>query len=213
MQTVPNRHWLLAFRPKLSDPCLYQIDPFRYVDNWCNRWCTAFLQPTMNEYNMHTDNKVATYLHYLFRRETEQPTSQLLQLDRGQWQWLPAAKVSDNSICLGESYYHFFVGFVFTSVTRASRALMHLSHKIVVIIRSKSRFRSQLKLTLTLSLFKITLMDQNGSGTKFLTFRHLSTTKPRVGNWHEPVAIWLASYSHSGPSKAYRSWLLCPPNH
>lgn len=34
----------------------------------------------------------------------------------------------------------------------------------------------------------MTLMLQNFSGTNLCTLKYLSTTKPKVGNWHDPTA-------------------------
>ena len=63
----------------------------------------------------------------------------------------------------------------------------HISYKQRQHNRSNKCSRFHLNLTSMPSLKTESLIDQNGSGTKFSTFLHRSTTNPRVGNWQDPV--------------------------
>lgn len=83
--------------------------------------------------------------------------------------------------------FHFFVGRLTMEVIFAIFAVRQRSYKIVTTARSKSRFLRHRKLTVSLPHLCVTLILQNGSGTKFLTLKYRSTTNPRVGNWQEPA--------------------------
>ena len=83
--------------------------------------------------------------------------------------------------------FHLLVGFFRMLQTLAFRALMHLSNNIITVIRSKRRTRRHKNETSLSSRRCTTLILQNGSGTKFLTRKYLSTTNPKVGNWQEPL--------------------------
>src|SRR6266480_4823538 len=87
-----------------------------------------------------------------------------------------------SSTVVNGSGFHLLVGLFCILVTFATFAFRQSSYKTTTAMRSNKCARFQLNVTLVSSFLCMTLIDQNGSGMKFLTRKYRSTTKPSVGN-------------------------------
>jgi hypothetical protein len=117
------------------------------------------------------------YLHNLRRTHSEESCTLFLQLHRRQRKWFPSI-----NFIIWRKANHLLLGFVMTEATLACSRSRHISYKQRQQSLSNKWPRFQVNLTSISSRKTLSLINQNGSGTKLSTRRQRSTTNPNVGN-------------------------------